>query len=104
MYISILFAVSDFAYKKTDEGYPLIFDAATSSFGDSKEESFYNTINNINKQCIVVTKDFITNGKVRKKDIEKLTCRVYRIQKAEGFNSDDLSTVRTIVTKEKMEG
>lgn len=104
MYISVLFAVSDFAYKKTDEGYPLIFDAATSSFGDSKEESFYNTINTINKQCIVVTKDFITAGKVRRNDIDKLTCRVYRIQKADGFNSSDVTTIRTIVKPIKMEG
>lgn len=103
MYISILFAVSDFAYKKTDEEYPLIFDAATSSFGDAKEEDFYNIINNVNKQCIVITKDFITDGKIRMKDIEKLTCRVYRIQKAEGFNNSDLSTVRTLVKEIKTE-
>lgn len=103
MYISILFAVSDFAYKKTDEEYPLIFDAATSSFGDAKEESFYNIINEVNKQCIVVTKDFITGGKVRMKDVNNLTCRVYRIKKAEGFNSADLSTVRTMVKEIKTE-
>lgn len=103
MYISILFAVSDLAYKKTDEEYPLIFDAATSSFGDAKEESFYNIINDVEKQCIVVTKDFITGGKVRMNDVNKLTCRVYRIHKAEGFNSSDLSTVRTIVKEIKTE-
>lgn len=103
MYISILFAVSDLAYKKTDEEYPLIFDAATSSFGDAKEESFYNIINDVDKQCIVVTKDFITGGKVRMNDVNKLTCRVYRIQKAEGFNNSDLSTIRTIVKEIKTE-
>lgn len=104
MYISILFAVSDFAYKKTDEEYPLIFDAATSSFGDAKEEDFYNIINDVNKQCIVITKDFITGGKVRMNDVDKLTCRVYRIKKAEGFNNSDLSTVRTLVNEIKSEG
>ncbi len=103
MYISILFAVSDFAYNKREEQYPLIFDAATSSFGDSKEEDFYNTINSIDKQCIIVTKDFITAGEVRKNDIEHLDCKVYRIAKAEGFNNADLSTVRTIVKEEKKE-
>lgn len=103
MYISILFAVSDFAYKKTDEEYPLIFDAATSSFGDAKEEDFYNIINDVNKQCIVITKDFISGGKVRMNDIDKLTCRVYRIKKAEGFNNSDLSTVRTLVKEIKTE-
>ena len=103
MYISILFAVSDFAHKKTDEEYPLIFDAATSSFGDAKEEDFYNIINDVNKQCIVITKDFISGGKVRMNDVDKLTCRVYRIQKAEGFNNSDLSTVRTLVKEIKTE-
>ena len=104
MYISILFAVSDFAYKKTDEEYPLIFDAATSSFGDAKEEDFYNIINDVKKQCIVITKDFISGGKVRMNDVDKLTCRVYRIQKAEGFNNSDLSTIRTLVKEIKTEG
>ena len=103
MYISILFAVSDFAYKKTDEEYPLIFDAATSSFGDAKEEEFYNIINDVKKQCIVITKDFISGGKVRMKDVDKLTCRVYRIKKAEGFNNSDLSTIRTLVKEIKTE-
>ena len=103
MYISILFAVSDFAYKKTDEEYPLIFDAATSSFGDAKEEDFYNIINDVKKQCIVITKDFISGGKVRMNDVDKLTCRVYRIQKADGFNNSDLSTVRTLVKEIKSE-
>ena len=103
MYISILFAVSDFAHEKTDEEYPLIFDAATSSFGDAKEEDFYNIINDVKKQCIVITKDFITGGKVRMNDVKKLSCRVYRIQKAEGFNDSDLSTVRTLVKEIKTE-
>jgi DNA sulfur modification protein DndD len=103
MYISILFAVSDFAHKKTDEEYPLIFDAATSSFGDAKEEDFYNIINDVKKQCIVITKDFITGGRVRMNDVDKLSCRVYRIQKAEGFNNSDLSTVRTLVKEIKAE-
>ena len=103
MYISILFAVSDFATQKTDEEYPLIFDAATSSFGDAKEEDFYNIINDVKKQCIVITKDFITGGKVRMNDVDKLTCRVYRIQKAEGFNNSDLSTIRTLVKEIKTE-
>ena len=93
----------DIFIKKTDEEYPLIFDAATSSFGDAKEEDFYNIINDVNKQCIVITKDFITGGKVRRNDVDKLKCRVYRIQKAEGFNNSDLSTVRTLVEEIKTE-
>ena len=101
MYISILFAISDFTQEKRSEDYPLIFDAATSSFGDVKEDDFYNVINTIKKQCIIVTKDFITKGEVRLKDIEKLNCPVYRIKKAVGFDQSNLATIRTTVNKIK---
>lgn len=101
MYISVLFAISDFTQEKRDEDYPLVFDAATSSFGDSKEENFYNVIDNLKKQCIIVTKDFITKGRVRFPDIEKLTCCVYRIKKADGFDSKNMATVRTTIEKIK---
>ena len=101
MYISVLFAISDFTQQKREEDYPLIFDAATSSFGDSKEGDFYNVISTINKQCIIVTKDFITKGEVRKTDIQALDCPVYRIKKASGYDARNMATIRTIVEKLK---
>lgn len=101
MYISVLFAISDFSQEKSDEDYPLIFDAATSSFGDLKEDGFYNVINTLHKQCIIVTKDFMTKGVVRNDDVDRLKCPVYRISKAEGFNQSNLATIRTTVTKIK---
>ncbi len=101
MYMSVLFAISDLTVLKRDANYPLIFDAATSSFGDSKEDEFYNIINTIDKQCIIVTKDFLDKETLRIEDINKLTCSVYRIQKAEGFDKNDLSTIRTTVVKVK---
>lgn len=99
MYISILFAISDFTQEKRDEDYPLIFDAATSSFGDSKEEDFYNVIDKINKQCIIVTKDFIEKGRLNEEAIDGLTCAVYRIKKAPKFNPTNMATIRTIIEK-----
>jgi len=101
MYISVLFAISDFTQEKRDEDYPLIFDAATSSFGDSKEENFYNVIDQLNKQCIIVTKDFISRGNVRLSDIDRLTCSVYRIKKANGFDTRNMATIRTTIEKLK---
>lgn len=98
-YISVLFAISDFTHQKRDEDYPLIFDAATSSFGEAKEQDFYNVIDDLKKQCIIVTKDFISNGEIRQNEIDQLTCSVYRIRKNAGFNPNDLSTIRTIVNK-----
>ena len=101
MYISVLFAISDITKEKRDEDYPLIFDAATSSFGDAKEDEFYNVIDGLDKQCIIVTKDFMTKGVVRTNDIEKLSCPVYRIKKAEGFDKNNMATIRTTVKKLK---
>ena len=101
MYIAVLFAISDFTQEKRDEDYPLFFDAATSSFGDSKESEFYNVIDKIDKQCIIVTKDYITRGKVREEDVNKLTCSVYRIKKADGFDKTNMATIRTIINKIK---
>lgn len=101
MYMSVLFAISDFTDQKRDENYPLIFDAATSSFGDSKEEGFYNVIDKLNKQCIIVTKDFITKGQLRLNEINQLTCGVYRIKKADNFDSKNMATIRTLVEKIK---
>lgn len=101
MYMSVLFAISDLTSLKREEDYPLIFDAATSSFGDAKEDDFYNIIDNLKKQCVIVTKDFLNKNMLRMNDINKLTCSVYRIQKAAGFDKNDLSTIRTIVEKVK---
>lgn len=101
MYISVLFAISDFTSEKRDEDYPLIFDAATSSFGDSKEKDFYNIINQLHKQCIIVTKDFLERGVLQNDEISQLTCTVYRIKKAENFDSTNMATVRTLIEKIK---
>lgn len=99
MYMAVLFAISDLTSVKREEDYPLIFDAPTSSFGGMKESGFYNIIDNIEKQCIIVTKDFLDEeGRIDDKKIEQLTCTVYRIKKETGFNPDDLSTVRTVIT------
>ena len=101
MYMTILFAISDFTDEKRDENYPLIFDAATSSFGDTKEEEFYNIIDKLNKQCIIITKDFITKGQLRLPELDKLTCGVYRIKKASNFDERNMATIRTMVEKIK---
>lgn len=100
-YISILFAISDYTRDIRSEDYPLIFDAATSSFGDYKEEGFYNVVDKINKQCIIITKDFIDKGEIRMDDINKLTCSVYRIRKDDQYDQNDMSTIRTIIKKIK---
>lgn len=101
MYMSILFAISDLTTLKKEENYPLIFDAPTSSFGSSKEDVFYNVIDKIDKQCIIVTKDLLEDGKLNEDKINKLSCSVYRIQKEKTFNPTDLSTIKTVITRVK---
>lgn len=104
MYMSLLFAISDLTTLKKEEDYPLIFDAPTSSFEDFKENVFYNIIDKIDKQCIIVTKDLLEVDKktghktLNTEKIESMTCSVYRIEKKAGYDQEDLSTIRTIIT------
>lgn len=44
-------------------------------------------------------KGFYIRWRNSQDDINKLSCSVYRIKKAENFNASDLSTIRTKVTK-----
>lgn len=96
MYMSVLFAISNITTLKREEDYPLIFDAPTSSFGGFKEGVFYNIIDKLDKQCIIVTKDLLDeNKKLNQDKLNQLTCAVYQISKVDGFNPEDLSTVQT---------
>ena len=107
MYMSVLFAISKITTLKRDEDYPLIFDALTSSFGEFKEDIFYNIIDNIDKQCVIFTKDLLRYDRDTEKreldfdKINQLSCSVYRIQKAPGYDEEDLSTIRTITERIK---
>lgn len=102
MHMSVLFAISDLTTRKKEEDYPLIFDAPTSSFGEFKEDVFYNIIDTLDKQCIIVTKDLLDIDPVTRKKIlnerkiNELRCSIYRIQKKEPFDPNDLSTICTI--------
>jgi len=97
-YMAVLFAISDLRQMKSEEDYPLIFDAPTSSFGNAKGKSFYKAIGKLKKQCIIVTKDFIADdGEVISKDVQDMPCPVLRIRKAQGFDPDNLATISTSV-------
>lgn len=99
MYMSVLFAISELTTKEKQENYPLFFDAPTSTFDTFKISSFYNVVDSLDKQCIVTTKDFVDkNGNLDDKALENLTCRVYRVKKADGFIKGRIDTVKTAVT------
>lgn len=107
MYMSVLFAISKITTLKKEQDYPLIFDAPTSSFEVYKEDVFYNVIDKIDKQCIIVTKDLLLSDektgqkKLNNDKIQQLTCSVYRIRKAQGYNPLDLTTIKTETEKIK---
>lgn len=102
MYMSVLFAVSELTTIKRENDYPLIFDAPTSSFAPQKESDFFNVISDINKQCIIFTKSFLTDqGALDIDKINSLHCKIYRMEKKRPFNKLDLSTIQTIITPVK---
>ena len=107
MYMAVLFAIAKITADRRETEYPLIFDAPTSSFSQMKEHEFYEIINKIQKQCIIVTKDMLEyDAETQKSHIKssafELSCPIYRIEKErEGFNENDLSTIRVKTTKIK---
>ncbi|PZX54038.1 AAA family ATPase [Algoriphagus chordae] len=99
MYMAVLFAVSDLTALKRENDYPLIFDAPTSSFSPQKESDFFKVIADINKQCIIFTKSFLTEeGALENSKIEAQNCTIYRMEKHRPFNNLDLSTIQTRIT------
>jgi len=59
MHISVLFAISKLAQDNSEEGFPLIMDAPTSSFGETKTGEFLNIISGTDNQIIVMLKDYL---------------------------------------------
>ncbi|MDF2833024.1 AAA family ATPase [Chryseobacterium indoltheticum] len=59
MHIAVLLAISELAHEVREEGYPLIFDAPTSSFGSSKMTEFINLIYKRENQTLILIKDYI---------------------------------------------
>lgn len=103
MHISILFAISELATELKQESYPMIFDAPTSSFGETKTAQFLNLIYETGNQKILLIKDFLTiNEKTKKLGVRKEFSDVKRnkafwILLERPFDKKDLSTLNTQV-------
>ena len=105
--ISILLAISELANEVRDETYPMIFDAPTSSFGETKTGDFLNLIYETSNQKIILLKDFIgsiknPNGVVKDlfiKDEFKTIKRkkAFWVKLVRPFDKNDLSTINTEV-------
>lgn len=108
MHLSVLFAISELTKDNLNNEYPMILDAPTSSFDEGKDKTFYQVMNaRLNKQCIIVTKSYLykddnDNFAIDEKGLQKLQeikhIPIYRIQKLEGFDKKDQSTIETVVT------
>ena len=105
--ISILLAISELANEVRDETYPMIFDAPTSSFGETKTGDFLNLIYETSNQKIILLKDFIgsiknPNGTVKDLFIKDEFNSIKRkkafwVKLERPFDKNELSTINTEV-------
>lgn len=101
MHMAILFAISELAAELKNENYPMIFDAPTSSFGETKTRDFLNLIYKTKKQRIILFYDFIGKNKNGKQFIKPEFEEVDRHKafwiRREPFDKNDLGTINTNV-------
>ena len=107
MNISILLAISELANEVRDETYPMIFDAPTSSFGETKTSDFLNLIYETSNQKIILQKDFIGSIKNPDGSIKELFIKdefnsvkrkkAFWVKLERPFDKNILSTINTEV-------
>lgn len=103
MHISVLFAISELAAEMKEEKYPLIFDAPTSSFGETKTAEFLNLIFETDNQKILLVKDFLELDessrtlKVKSEFKNVKRDKAFWIQLERPFDRKNLKTINTQV-------
>ena len=104
--MSIFFAIGNLSAERDETELPLLFDAPTSSFTDTKENEFFGVISGLKKQVIIVTKSFLRDGSngeaiLDHSRIEDIEGRIFRIEKKRPFDDKKLGTIQTMITKVK---
>ncbi len=103
--MSVLFAIGKLSSEKGNTEFPLLFDAPTSSFTETKESEFFNVISTLEKQVIIVTKSFLreSNGEtiLDQEKINEVNGSVFRIEKKKPFDDKKLGTIQTVISKIK---
>ena len=104
--MSVLFAIGKLSSEKDKTELPLLFDAPTSSFTDTKENEFFSVISSLGKQVIIVTKSFLRDGSngetiLDTNKVKGINGRVFRIEKKRPFDDKKLGTIQTVITKIK---
>jgi DNA sulfur modification protein DndD len=103
MHISILFAISELASEIKDENFPMIFDAPTSSFGESKTSQFLNLIYETENQKILLLKDFLVfDSTIKdltiKKEFDNIRKdKAFWIKLERPFDANNLKTINSQV-------
>lgn len=104
MNLAILFAINELTRRESKRSFPLIFDAPTSSFDDKKRIHFYNILNECTEQTVILTKDFLSSEtdstSALSEEFREISFdKAYTIANHhEGFDSQDLSTLSTVIT------
>lgn len=102
MHISILFAISELASEIKEENFPMIFDAPTSSFGESKTAQFLNLVYETKNQKILLLKDFIQRDESKvlfiKKEFEMIKRdKAFWVKLERPFDVNNLKTINSQV-------
>lgn len=100
MHISVLLAISELTKEVREESYPIMFDAPTSSFGESKMTEFLNLIYETNNQTIILIKDYIAKDENKNLYIKPEFNNVKRdkafwVKLERPFDEKDLKTINT---------
>lgn len=104
--MSVLFAIGNLSSERDGTELPLLFDAPTSSFTDTKENEFFRVISSLEKQVIIVTKSFLRDGNngeaiLDLSRINDINGSIFRIEKKRPFDDKKLGTIQTTITKIK---
>ena len=104
--MSVLFAIGNLSTERDGTELPLLFDAPTSSFTDTKENEFFRVISSLQKQVIIVTKSFLRDGNNGEAILDLSRIRdidgsIFRIEKKRPFDDKKLGTIQTTITKIK---
>lgn len=100
MHISILLAISELSKEVREDRYPMLFDAPTSSFGESKMTEFLNLIYETDNQTIILIKDYIAKDENKnlyiKPEFDKVKRdKAFWVKLERPFDEKNLKTINT---------
>ena len=100
---AFMLAIGELMAENYHMEYPLIFDGSLSDYDNDYGNPL---VENVNRQMIVFTSDFMTmdetgNRIVSEKNLPSISNRVYRIEKKTPFDSRKLGTMQVCISKIK---